>query len=171
MERVLFVDVRNTVRGPMAEAWFNHLARDGSFAYSCGTMPASVSDPLTIQVMKEVGLELTQHVPRRVNQQAMRDADMVILVGREVYPQAFAARYVWDLSDPSEPSLDEYRKLRDALYTHVQSLVEKIEPLSRSAREWDQEYSRRLRRQADHDRPSNMLLLWSITKPDHGFHA
>ena len=57
MNRVLFIDIRNSIRSPMAEAWFNHLAGNCGGAASCGTMPgAQVRIRAQLQVLGEAGL-------------------------------------------------------------------------------------------------------------------
>lgn len=60
MKRILFVDLRNTARSQMAEAWFNQFAEGWGKAMSFGTMPAVMPDPTTIRVLKEAGYALSR---------------------------------------------------------------------------------------------------------------
>lgn len=91
------------------------------------TMPAPQVDPLAVKVMKEAGLNLRKHTPQAVNQQIVGDADLVVIMGPDVFPKAFAPRYVWDLRDPSGQPVEEYRKLRDAIRANMQNLIYDLE--------------------------------------------
>ncbi len=128
MTRILFIDVRNSARSVIAEAWFNQLAPDSMRAFSCGTMPRNHADPLTARAMKEIGVSLRYHTPTIVNQQALADADMVILMGQDVFPGAFAPRAIWNFRDPTGESLGRYRDLRDAIRISVAALVAELRP-------------------------------------------
>lgn len=123
MKRVLFLDARNSVRSPMAEAWFNHLAGGWARAYSRGTMPSFKIDPLAVKVMKEAGVSLTSYVPRIVNQQSITQADVVILMGKDVSPRAFSPKVVWSFQDPTGEPISHYRQLRDAIRLNVLKLI------------------------------------------------
>lgn len=126
MVHVLFIDVRNTARSPMAEALFNHLTDDSMRAYSCGTMSNGKVDPSAVKVLKEIGVDLRHHVPRPVSQQILADADLVVLMGKDVYPRAFSPRAVWDFRDPLGQPLSSYRELRDAIRLNVLKLIAEI---------------------------------------------
>lgn len=58
MKRILFIDLRNTVCSQTAQALFNQFASNWGEADSCGAMPAALQDPMTVQVMFEVGCDL-----------------------------------------------------------------------------------------------------------------
>ena len=126
MKRVLFIDARNSARSPMAVAWFKALCKNGDHASSCGTMPARQVDPTAVKVMREVGLNIRNHAPKAVNQQLVTDADVVVLLGSDVFPQAFSPRYIWKFQDPTGQSIENYRGLRDAIRDAVQALVKEI---------------------------------------------
>lgn len=126
MKRVLFVDARNTARSRMAEALFNHLAGDSMRAASCGTMPSYKSDVLVAKVVKELGIDFPYRLPRSVTQQILAEADIVVLMGRDVYPRAFAPKAIWDFRDPTGASLSSYRDLRDAIRLNVLKLIAEI---------------------------------------------
>jgi len=67
MKRLLFIDLRNTARSQMAEAWFNQFADGWAKPFSCGTMPAALPDPLTLQVLQETGMDTRSMLPKPIN--------------------------------------------------------------------------------------------------------
>lgn len=127
MKRILFIDLRNTARSQMAEAWFNQFAEGWAKATSCGTMPAVMADPLTLQVMKEAGIEPLGMLPKPVNTLLLTQADIVVLMGKDVYPGAFTPDYVWDFQDPTGKDVMHYRIQRDALRCRVQELIVELQ--------------------------------------------
>ncbi len=137
MKRVLFIDARNTARSPMAEALFNHLAGSSMRADSCGAMPSQKVDPLAVQVMKEIGVDIRGYTPRRVSQQSLADADIVVLMGKDVYPAAFAPHAVWNFRDPTGQPLASYRELRDAIRLNVLKLIAEIRRTSLDTQKTD----------------------------------
>lgn len=128
MKRVVFVDVRNTARSPIAEAWFNQLAFGWGRASSCGTMPAPHFDLLAVQVMAEVGAPIRPHLPRAVNQQLLARADFVVIMGRDVPALAFPNAIIWDFPDPTGEQLAVYRELRDDIFARVRELIAALPP-------------------------------------------
>jgi arsenate reductase (thioredoxin) len=135
VKRVLFVDVRNTARSPIAEAWFNQLALGWGRAASCGTMPASHFDMLAVQVMAEVGAPIRPHLPRAVNQQLLSRADFVVIMGRDVPARAFGNAVVWNFPDPTGQELTVYRQLRDDILDQVRVLIQALHPVEPDALE------------------------------------
>ena len=125
MKRVLFIDVRNAMRSQIAQAWFNYLAKDLGFAQSCGTMPANQVDPRVVTVMQEAGLDISHQTPRGVNQQMLAQAGLIVLMGKDIYPEAFAPTYIWDFRDPGD-SMAQVRELRDRIRERVLDLLDEI---------------------------------------------
>ena len=81
MKTVLFVCVGNAGRSQMAEAFFNHLASGKDKAMSAGTKPASAVDPRTIDVMREVGIDISGNKPKALTMEMLEQADRVITMG------------------------------------------------------------------------------------------
>ncbi len=67
MKSVLFIDVRNSFRSQIAEAWFNYFADGLGHASSCGTMPARLVNPRVIKAMREIGIDIGRARPKMVN--------------------------------------------------------------------------------------------------------
>ena len=141
MNRILFVDARNTARSPMAEALFNHLADESMRASSCGTMSNGKVDPSAVKVMKEIGVDLHNHVPRPVTQQLLAQADIVVLMGKDIHPRVFAPKAVWDFRDPTGHPISSYRELRNAIRLNVLKLIAEIRRTSSEPCEADQPIS------------------------------
>ena len=127
MKRILFVDLRNTSRSQMAEAWFNQFAEGWAKASSCGTMPAVMPDPLMLQVMQEVGMEARGLLPKPINNTLLSQADIVVLMGKDIYPGAFTPDYIWDFQDPTGKDILHYRVQRDAIRIRVQELIVELQ--------------------------------------------
>jgi len=123
MKRVLFIDVRNATRSQMAEAWFNHLAQGWGQAQSCGTMPANTVDPRTAQVMREVGIDIRRRTTKPVSQQLLAQADIVVLMGKDVHPRAFSPTYIWDFRDLADQPIEQVRCLREQIRERIQELI------------------------------------------------
>lgn len=126
MKRVLFIDVRNTARGPIAEAWFNHLGLGMARASSCGTMPASHFDLYAVQAMAEIQVPIRPHLPKAINQQMVSRADKIIILGKDVPAYAFPQAEVWDLQDPTGQAMEVYRELREQIRLNIEGLLHKL---------------------------------------------
>jgi protein-tyrosine-phosphatase len=126
MKRVVFIDVRNATRSQIAEAWFSHLANGSGEAYSCGTMPANKVDLRAVKVMREVGLQIHTRTPKLVNQQTLANADLVVLMGKDINPRAFSPTHIWDFDDLAGKPIEDVRTLRDKIHIRVQDLIAEI---------------------------------------------
>ena len=127
MMRVLFIDLRNTARSQMAAAWFNQFVEGWAEADSCGTMPSTRTDPLTVRAMAESGIDIRGSKPKAVNQKLLSRADLVVMMGPDVHPYAFNPTHVWDFLDPTGDSIVHYRIQRDAIRQRVQELVMELQ--------------------------------------------
>ena len=107
----------------MAQAWFNHLSAGTGWASSCGTGPARGVDGNVVTVMREAGVEIPPWTPRAVNQAILAEADLVVVMGRDISPDAFAPKAVWNFRDPDDQNLESYRQLRDSIRGKVENLV------------------------------------------------
>jgi len=134
---VLFLCRQNAGRSQMAEAFFKRLAPEHE-ALSGGSAPADRVHPTVIDAMKEVGIDLSGRVPRRVDRAVLDRADHVISMGCDdpavcEYP----GRKVedWALEDPSKKSPEEVRRIRDEIRARVEALVSRLraEPTKRTS--------------------------------------
>jgi protein-tyrosine-phosphatase len=126
MKRILFVCVQNSGRSQMAEAFFNHMAQGKASGYSAGTSPAEKVNPVVIQVMEEMGIDMTDHKPKSLTPDMLQDVDLVITMGcgaDGVCPASFVQTDDWNLEDPKDKPVEEVRKIRDEIKRRVEILV------------------------------------------------
>jgi arsenate reductase (thioredoxin) len=122
---VLFVCVHNAGRSQMAAALLDHHARGRVQVRSAGSAPASEINPAVVQVMAELGLDLSKEFPKPLTDEAVRVADVVITMGcGDACPFFPGKRYLdWELDDPAGLGVDGVRPIRDEIDGRVQALL------------------------------------------------
>lgn len=126
MDTVIFACVHNAGRSQMAAAFFNQLADPGvARAVSAGTQPGERVHPVVVDVMKEVGLDLTQNRPRKLTEELAQGATLLITMGcgDECPYVPGLARDDWPLPDPKGRPLEEVRQIRDEVRRRVSELL------------------------------------------------
>jgi arsenate reductase len=125
MSRVLFVCVQNAGRSQMAEALFSAAADGRHDARSAGTMPAEHVHPEVVEAMRELGVDLSDRVPHRLEQSDAEWADVIVTMGcGDACPYIPGKRYIdWDLTDPAGRPLDEVRRTRDEIAERTRVLA------------------------------------------------
>jgi arsenate reductase len=125
---VLFVCVHNAGRSQMALGWFTHLARDRATAWSGGSEPAAAVNPVAVEVMREVGIDIAAAEPRRWSDGAVQAADVVVTMGcGDACPVLPGKRYEdWDLEDPAGLGVEAVRPIRDELGRRVRGLLDEL---------------------------------------------
>ena len=134
MKKVIFACVHNAGRSQMAAAFFNQLvASSKAKALSAGTHPAERVHPEVIEVMKEVGIDLSAAKPQRLSEEVAKDADLLITMGcgDECPFVPGLKRDDWPLPDPKGKGIQEVRAIRDEIKERVADLL-RSESLSRS---------------------------------------
>jgi arsenate reductase len=121
--RVLFVCVGNTCRSQMAEGWAKHL---GLKASSAGTsmMSGSLVATNAVIAMAEKGIDISHQQPSLVDDVDHTSFDKVFSMGCGVSCPNIPLDGDWELDDPVNKSLDDYRDTRDAIEAHVRGLIE-----------------------------------------------
>jgi arsenate reductase len=129
MTRVLFVCVQNAGRSQMAEALFTAAADGRHEARSAGTAPAEHVHPEVVEVMRELGVDLGERVPHRLEQADAEWADVVVTMGcGDACPYIPGKRYVdWELTDPHGLPLNEVRRIRDEITGRIRELVYELD--------------------------------------------
>jgi arsenate reductase len=127
---VLFVCVHNAGRSQMAAALLERYAAGRVQVRSAGSSPADRLNPAVLQVMSEVGLDLSARVPERLSDDTVQAADVVITMGCgdacPVYP---GKRYLdWALDDPAGLPADQVRPIRDEIDRRVRALMRDLFP-------------------------------------------
>jgi arsenate reductase (thioredoxin) len=126
---VLFVCVHNAGRSQMAAALLDHLGGGRVHVRSAGSAPADSINPLVVEVLEEIGLDVTKEYPKPLTDEFVRAADVVVSMGCgdacPVYP---GKRYLdWDLQDPAGMTdVDGVRRLRDEIRRRVEGLIDEL---------------------------------------------
>ncbi|MEH0823210.1 MULTISPECIES: arsenate reductase ArsC [Micromonospora] len=122
---VLFVCVHNAGRSQMAAAWLRHLAGDAVEVRSAGSEPADRINPVAVEAMREVGIDLTGQAPARLTWDAAQASHVIVTMGcGDACPVFPGKRYEdWKLTDPAGQPLDVVRGVRDEIRTRVEALL------------------------------------------------
>ena len=125
MARVLFVCLHNAGRSQMSRALFERAAGGRHEAESAGTTPGERVHPEVVEVMAELGLDVSGQVPRKLTREMAERADVVVTMGcGDECPFIPGRRYVdWALPDPKGRPLDEVRATRDDIARRVDELL------------------------------------------------
>lgn len=121
---VLFVCVANSGRSVMAERLFRRAAGDRHIARSAGSNPGPAAHPQVLEALREVGVDASDHVPHKLDEEAIGWADTVVATCDDACPVVPGKRYLgWPLPDPRDQPLDRVRALRDEIAMRVDELV------------------------------------------------
>jgi arsenate reductase (thioredoxin) len=126
--RVLFVCGQNAGRSQMAAALFNRHARGRAVADSAGTRPAAHVHPEVVEVMREVGVDLSSAHPQLMTVDLAAGAARVVTMGcaEGECPVVSAPVEDWGLPDPAGQPLEAVRAIRDDIDQRVLLLVSAI---------------------------------------------
>ena len=122
---VLFVCVHNAGRSQMAAGFMQALGQGRIEVLSAGSAPKDSINPVAVQVMAEVGINIATSIPKVLTTQAVKEADAVITMGcGDVCPIYPGKRYEdWVLDDPAGQGIDSVRIIRDEIKIRVEKLL------------------------------------------------
>lgn len=125
---VLFVCVHNAGRSQMAAGWLHSVAGDRVEIWSAGSAPADQVNPLAIEVMREVGIDIAHEHPKILTTDAVSRADVVITMGcGDSCPYFPGTRYEdWELTDPAGQPLEVVRRVRDDIKARIDALAAEL---------------------------------------------
>lgn len=125
---VLFVCVHNAGRSQMAAGWLTHLATGRIEVRSAGSAPAETINPVAVEAMREVGIDITAAQPKILTVEAVEASDAVITMGcGDVCPVFPGKRYEdWKLEDPAGQGIEAVRPIRDEIRTRVEKLIAEL---------------------------------------------
>jgi arsenate reductase len=124
VSNVLFVCVANSGRSVMAEVLFRRAAGDRHAARSAGSAPGAHAHPQVLEVLAELGIDASDHVPHRLDADDVEWADVVVATCDDACPVVPGKRYVnWHLPDPKGRPLEEVRAIRDDIAVRVEELL------------------------------------------------
>ena len=131
MKKILFVCIENAGRSQMAEAFFRKYMPKGFEAISAGTKPSDQVNPIVLQVMKEIGIDIENQTPKHISQQIIDESEKTINMGcmdKESCPTLFMKNVLdWQIPDPKGKSIEEVREIREQIKNKVMILIKSLE--------------------------------------------
>ena len=127
---VLFVCVHNAGRSQMAAGWLSSLGAGRVEVLSAGSAPADRINPVAVEAMAEVGIDITAEQPEILTVDAARESDVVITMGcGDTCPIFPGKRYEdWVLEDPAGQGIETVRRVRDEIRDRIQALLDELLP-------------------------------------------
>ena len=127
---VLFVCVHNAGRSQMAAGFLRDIAGDRIEVRSAGSMPAEQINPIAVEAMSELGIDITAEQPKVLTTEAVQASDVVITMGcGDACPFFPGKRYEdWTLDDPAGQGIDAVRPIRDEIRRRIEQLTSELLP-------------------------------------------
>jgi arsenate reductase (thioredoxin) len=124
---ILFVCVENAGRSQMAEGFFNKSAPEGYRAVSAGTKPVSQINRVVIDVMRQVGIDISNQKSKEITEDMMRNSFKTVNMGcmdKESCPTLFLPNVIdWNLEDPRDKPIEKVREIMHEVEQRVKELV------------------------------------------------
>jgi protein-tyrosine-phosphatase len=129
MATALFVCLHNAGRSQMGAALFERAAAGRHSALSAGTTPAKRVHPEVVEVMRELGIDLSDRTPQLLTRELAEQADVVVTMGcGDACPYIPGKRYIdWQLPDPKGQPLETVRATRDDIAQRVRALADELD--------------------------------------------
>ena len=129
-KNVLFVCVENAGRSQMAEAFFRKFTENKFNVISAGTTPSPKLNPIVVQVMEEIGIDMTEQSPKTLSDSMISSSLKTVNMGcmdKESCPALFVKDVIdWNIPDPKEKTIDQVREIRDQIKNKVLNLIATI---------------------------------------------
>jgi arsenate reductase (thioredoxin) len=124
----LFVCVHNAGRSQMAAGFLRALSGGAVEVRSAGSMPAEQINPVAVDAMLEVGIDIRDEQPKVLTPEAVQASDVVITMGcGDVCPIFPGKRYEdWALEDPAGQGIDSVRPIRDEIRGRILALLAEL---------------------------------------------
>ncbi|TDB98376.1 arsenate reductase ArsC [Nonomuraea longispora] len=112
----------------MAAGWLTHLTAGRVEVRSAGSAPAGQVNPVAIEAMREVGIDLTAAQPKVLTVDAVEASDVVVTMGcGDACPVFPGKRYEdWKLDDPAGQDIEAVRKIRDDIRARIEKLITQL---------------------------------------------
>jgi protein-tyrosine-phosphatase len=124
---ILFVCVENAGRSQIAEGFFRKYTPEGYEPLSAGTKPISQINPFAVQVMNEIGIDISRQKSKDLTEEMVRNADKVINMGcmdNDFCPTLFIPKVIdWGIADPKDQPVEGVREIRDEIERRVKELA------------------------------------------------
>lgn len=128
MSGILFLCIHNAGRSQMAAGFARELSNGEVTILSGGSEPADSVNPVAIEVMNELGIDISEFVPQKYNDDLLNSVDVVVTMGcGDTCPYIPGKRYIdWPLDDPKGQPLDVVRRIRDEIRQNVVDLLDHL---------------------------------------------
>ena len=128
MPSVLFVCVHNAGRSQMASGFMSTLSGGKVEVLSAGSAPKDSINPIAVEAMAEVGIDIANNVPKILTTEAVQQSDVVITMGcGDTCPFFPGKRYEdWVLDDPAGQGIESVRVIRDEIKKRVEDLLKEL---------------------------------------------
>lgn len=125
MSGILFLCIHNAGRSQMAAGFARELSDGSVLILSGGSEPADQVNPVAVDVMNEVGIDIAGYVPQKFNDELLKSVDVIVTMGcGETCPYIPGKKYIdWPLQDPKGQPLEVVRRIRDEIRAHVEELL------------------------------------------------
>ena len=127
---VLFVCVENVGRSQMAEGFFKKYAPNGFKTLSAGTKPVYQLNPIVVEAMKEVGIDISKQKSKELTDEMIRESYNVVNMGcmdKNFCPTLWLPKVIeWGMEDPKGQSIEKVREIRNEIEQRVKNLVAEI---------------------------------------------
>ncbi len=122
---VLFVCVHNAGRSQMAAAFLTTLSKGAIEVRSAGSQPAEKINPSAVAAMAEIGIDMSNEIPKVLTTEAVQESDVVITMGcGDECPYFPGKRYEdWVLEDPAGKGVESVRPIRDEIKSRIENLI------------------------------------------------
>ncbi|MET0768191.1 MAG: arsenate reductase ArsC [Aeromicrobium sp.] len=129
---VLFVCVHNAGRSQMAAGFLQSLGQGRIEVRSAGSMPGDRINPVAVEAMAEIGIDIAGEQPKKLSDEAVLASDVVITMGcGDECPYFPGKRYEdWVLADPAGQGIEAVRPIRDEIRTRIEALIASLEPVT-----------------------------------------
>lgn len=130
-KKILFVCVENAGRSQIAEGFFRKYAPKGWAPLSAGSRPTPEINPLAVQAMNEVGIDISKQRPKELSEELIRSSFLKVSMGcidQAECPAVFLGNFQdWRIEDPKNKPIEKVREIRDKIETKVKELVKNLE--------------------------------------------
>jgi protein-tyrosine-phosphatase len=128
MSGILFLCIHNAGRSQMAAGFARELSHGTVNILSGGSEPADQVNPVAVEVMREIGIDIAGYTPQRFTDELLHSVDVVVTMGcGDTCPFIPGKTYVdWPLDDPKGRPLEEVRRIRDEIRARVEDLLAQL---------------------------------------------
>ena len=128
MSGILFLCIHNAGRSQMAAGFARELSQGRVVIFSGGSEPADQVNPVAVEVMNELGINISGYQPQRFTDDLLAQVDVVVTMGcGDTCPFIPGKTYIdWPLDDPKGKPIEDVRRIRDEIKTRVEMLLSQL---------------------------------------------